>query len=83
MFKYDIFMIYCDLNTFLSVFQNIFIALCELDHTLYFICNLDDFKFLADTIQHIPLSLRTRYVFCCAPINRKIPLLCSMLLRVN
>ncbi|KAK1130715.1 hypothetical protein K0M31_018828 [Melipona bicolor] len=68
-------------NAPLSNLINIFIALCELDHTLYFICNLDDFKFLADTIQHIPLSLRTRYVFCCAPINRKIPLSCSMLLR--
>ncbi|CAD1475255.1 unnamed protein product, partial [Heterotrigona itama] len=68
-------------NAPLSNLINIFITLCELDHTLYFICNLDDFKFLADTIQHIPLSLRTRYVFCCAPINRKIPLSCSMLLR--
>ncbi|XP_060828972.1 ATP-dependent RNA helicase SUV3 homolog, mitochondrial [Bombus pascuorum] len=68
-------------NASLSNLINIFIALCELDSTLYFICNLDDFKFLADTIQHIPLPLRTRYVFCCAPVNRKMPLACNMLLK--
>lgn len=33
-------------------------------------------------IQHVPLPLRARYVFCCAPINRKMPLVCSMLLKV-
>ncbi|XP_017892243.1 ATP-dependent RNA helicase SUV3 homolog, mitochondrial isoform X2 [Ceratina calcarata] len=68
-------------NAPMSNLINIFIALCELDHTLYFICNLDDFKFLADMIQHIPLPLRTRYVFCCAPVNRKVPFTCSMLLK--
>ncbi|CAK9811539.1 ATP-dependent RNA helicase SUV3 homolog, mitochondrial [Anthophora plagiata] len=68
-------------NAPLSNLIDIFIALCELDHTLYFICNLDDFKYVADMIQHIPLPLRQRYVFCCAPVNRKIPLTCSMLLK--
>ncbi|KAG6798484.1 ATP-dependent RNA helicase SUV3, mitochondrial [Apis mellifera caucasica] len=65
----------------LSNLINIFIALCELDDSLYFICNLDDFKFLADMIQHIPLPLSTRYLFCCAPVNRKIPLTCTMFLK--
>ncbi|CAK9823603.1 ATP-dependent RNA helicase SUV3 homolog, mitochondrial [Anthophora retusa] len=68
-------------NAPLSNLIDIFVALCELDHTLYFICNLDDFKYVADMIQHIPLPLRQRYVFCCAPVNRKIPLTCSMLLK--
>ncbi|XP_076762122.1 suv3 RNA helicase [Xylocopa sonorina] len=68
-------------NAPLSNLINIFIALCELDDSLYFICNLEDFKFLADMIQHIPLPLRTRYVFCCAPVNRKVPLTCSMFLK--
>lgn len=44
-------------------------------------CNIDDFKFLAEMIQHVPLALRARYVFCCAPINRKMPFVCSMFLK--
>lgn len=46
-------------------------------------CNIEDFKFLAEMIQHVPLPLRARYVFCCAPINRKMPFVCSMFLKVN
>lgn len=53
------------------------------DDSLYFMCNMDDFKFLADMIQHVPLSLRARYVFCCAPINRKVPFVCTMFLKVS
>lgn len=68
-------------NAALSNLINIFIALCEVDDSLYFICNLDDFKFLADMIQHIPLPLSMRYLFCCAPVNRKIPLTCNMFLK--
>lgn len=45
-------------------------------------CNIEDFKFLADMIQHVPLPLRARYVFCCAPINRKMPFVCTMFLKV-
>jgi hypothetical protein len=46
-------------------------------------CNIEDFKFLADMIQHVPLPLRARYVFCCAPINRKMPFVCTMFLKVG
>lgn len=42
---------------------------------------MDDFKFSAELIQHIPLSLRVRYVFCTAPINKKQPFVCSSLLQ--
>ena len=48
---------------------------------MYFMCNIDDFKFLADMIEHIPLPLRARYVFCCAPINKKLPFVCTMFLK--
>lgn len=62
--------------------QDIFVNLCTVDDSLYFMCNIEDFKFLAEMIQHVPLPLRARYVFCCAPINRKMPFVCSMFLKV-
>ena len=46
-------------------------------------CNVDDFKFLADMIEHVPLNLRVRYVFCCAPIPKKQPFVCTMFLKVR
>uniref|UniRef100_A0A8C9LGL8 ATP-dependent RNA helicase SUPV3L1, mitochondrial n=1 Tax=Pavo cristatus TaxID=9049 RepID=A0A8C9LGL8_PAVCR len=60
--------------------QDIFVSLSQVDG-LYFVCNIDDFKFLADMIQHIPLNLRSRYVFCTAPLNRKEPFVCTTLLK--
>lgn len=56
-------------------------TMSTVDDSLYFICNTDDFKFLAEMIQHVPLPLRARYIFCCAPINRKMPFVCSMFLK--
>ncbi|KAL3183001.1 hypothetical protein MRX96_006794 [Rhipicephalus microplus] len=32
-------------------------------------------------IFHVPLPLRARYVFCCSPINQKMPFVCSMFLK--
>lgn len=46
-------------------------------------CNVDDFKILADMIEHIPLLLRPRYVFCCAPIPKKQAIVCSFFLTVG
>uniref|UniRef100_A0AAX7SH40 ATP-dependent RNA helicase SUPV3L1, mitochondrial n=1 Tax=Astatotilapia calliptera TaxID=8154 RepID=A0AAX7SH40_ASTCA len=60
--------------------QDIFVSLSQVDG-LYFVCNIDDFKFLADMIQHIPLNLRSRYVFCTAPINKKQPFVCTSFLK--
>lgn len=57
-------------------------SLSTVDDNLYFMCNTDDFKFLAEMIQHVPLPLRARYIFCCAPINRKMSFVCSMFLKV-
>ncbi|XP_043912215.1 LOW QUALITY PROTEIN: ATP-dependent RNA helicase SUPV3L1, mitochondrial [Protopterus annectens] len=64
----------------LSNLMDIFVSLAQVDG-LYFVCNVDDFKFLADMIQHIPLNLRTRYVFCTAPINKKQPFVCTTFLK--
>lgn len=62
--------------------QDIFVSLSQVDG-MYFVCNIDDFKFLADMIQHIPLNLRSRYVFCTAPINKKQPFVCTSFLKVR
>ncbi|XP_075467030.1 ATP-dependent RNA helicase SUPV3L1, mitochondrial isoform X4 [Ascaphus truei] len=64
----------------LSNLIDIFVSLSQVDG-LYFVCNIDDFKFVADMIQHIPLNLRARYVFCTAPINKKQPFVCTSLLK--
>ena len=58
-------------------------TLCQLDNNQYFMCNIDDFKFLADMIEHVPLALRARYVFCCAPIPKNQPFVCAMFLKVR
>ncbi|XP_063227571.1 ATP-dependent RNA helicase SUV3 homolog, mitochondrial [Bacillus rossius redtenbacheri] len=68
-------------NSTLSNLMDIFVSLSTVDDSLYFMCNVEDFKFLADMIQHVQLPLRARYVFCCAPINRKMPFVCTMFLK--
>ena len=67
----------------LSNLVDIFISLSTLDDSLYTMCHLDDFKFLADMIEHIKLPLKAKYTFCCAPINRKMPLVCTMFLKMS
>ncbi|KAG8001480.1 ATP-dependent RNA helicase SUPV3L1 [Nibea albiflora] len=64
----------------LSNLVDIFVSLSQVDG-VYFVCNIDDFKFLADMIQHIPLNMRSRYVFCTAPINKKQPFVCTSFLK--
>ncbi|KAH0623523.1 hypothetical protein JD844_006354 [Phrynosoma platyrhinos] len=64
----------------LFLYTVVYMLHCFIDG-LYFVCNVDDFKFLADMIQHIPLNLRARYVFCTAPINKKQPYVCTSLLK--
>ncbi|GFR98358.1 ATP-dependent RNA helicase SUV3 homolog, mitochondrial-like Protein [Elysia marginata] len=65
----------------LSNLIDIFEMSCEMDSDTFFMCNSDDFKFLADMIEHVPLPLRVRYVFCCAPISVKQPFACAMFLK--
>ncbi|XP_047526470.1 ATP-dependent RNA helicase SUV3 homolog, mitochondrial [Vanessa atalanta] len=66
----------------LSSLMDIFVHLCTVDDSLYFMCNTEAFKFLAEMIQHVPLALRARYVFCCAPINNKLPFVCATFLKM-
>ncbi len=54
-----------------------------MDDSLFFMCNVEDVKFLADIIEHVPLPLRARYTFSCAPINKKMPFVCTMFLKVK
>ncbi len=39
---------------------DIFISLSTLDDSLYNLCHMEDFKFLADMIQHIKLPLKAK-----------------------
>ena len=61
---------------------DIFTSLSVIDDSLYSLCQLEDFKFLADMIEHIKLPLKAKYTFCCAPINRKMPLVCTMFMKI-
>ena len=61
---------------------DIFTSLSVIDDSLYSLCQMEDFKFLADMIEHIKLPLKAKYTFCCAPINRKMPLLCTMFMKI-
>lgn len=65
----------------LSNLIDIFVSLCQVDTSYFFMCQVEDFKFLADMIQHVPLPLRTRYVFCCAPINKNLAFVCTMFVK--
>ncbi|EEB12247.1 ATP-dependent RNA helicase SUV3, putative [Pediculus humanus corporis] len=65
----------------LSNLMDIFINLSTVDDSMYFICNTNDFKIFADMIEHIPLSLRVKYIFCSAPVNKKNQFSCSIFLK--
>ena len=39
---------------------DIFISLSSLDDTMYNLCHMDNFKFLADMIQHIKIPLKAK-----------------------
>ncbi|EMP40577.1 ATP-dependent RNA helicase SUPV3L1 [Chelonia mydas] len=80
MYRDDLVLLKEILNRSVPPIEDIFVSLSQVDG-LYFVCNVDDFKFLADMIQHIPLNLRVRYVFCTAPINKKQPFVCTSLLK--
>ncbi len=56
---------------------DIFISLCKIDNSKYFLCNFEEIKYLAGLIEHIPLKLRDRYTFSCAPISERMTIVCS------
>jgi len=66
----------------LSNLVDIFVHLSEVNADLYSLSNLDDFKYLADVIEHIPMTLKAKYQFCCSPINRRMPFVCTMFVKI-
>lgn len=63
--------------------QEIFKSLSTVNDDLYFMCNTEDFKELSNMIHHVELPLRVRYVYCCAPVNRKQTFVCAMFTKVQ
>lgn len=57
---------------------DLFMDICEYDSSAFFMCDMENFKELAKTIDHIEMPLRTKYVFCCAPINAKSTFVLAM-----
>jgi ATP-dependent RNA helicase SUPV3L1/SUV3 len=68
-------------NQSLSSLISIFRALCKIDSVQYFLCNINETIYLADLIDHIPLKLRSKYIFATSPINRKQTFVCSCFVR--
>jgi len=66
----------------MSGLVDLFQSLCRLDDNLYFMCQMNDFKILADLIQSEDVPLRARYVFCCAPISSKKAFLCTVFVKM-
>ncbi|ELU08439.1 hypothetical protein CAPTEDRAFT_184427 [Capitella teleta] len=64
----------------LSNLIDIFMTLCSLDHSRYFMCRMDSFKTLADVIEGVPLDLTVRYTFCCSPISTTKPFVIAAML---
>lgn len=62
----------------LSNLVDLFIDLCEYDSSAFFMCDLETFKLLAQSIEHIKVSLKSKYIFCCAPVNTKYPFSVAM-----
>ena len=54
-----------------------------MDSSMYFLCNMEDFKFLATVIQNIPLELKDRYIYCCSPLDNKVSYICAMFVKVS
>jgi hypothetical protein len=50
-------------------------TICRIDSGQYFLCNFEDIKSLAELIDHIPVKLKSKYIFATSPINRKEPYL--------
>ena len=67
----------------LSNLIDIFYSLSTINDSLYKLSNMDDFKFLADMIEHVKIPLKARYTFCNAPINLRQPFVCTLFLKVT
>lgn len=60
---------------------DIFVSVCQVDTSNYFMCDLGAFKQLAELIQHIPLTMANRYVLCTAPVDLNNQFICTMYLK--
>ena len=69
-------------NASLANLVDIFISLSTIDDSLYSLCHMKEFKFLADMVEHIKIPLKVKYTFCCAPINTRMPFVCTMFLKI-
>ena len=63
-------------NHSLSQLLNIFISLCKIDDSKYFLCNYEAIN-LALLIDHIPITIKAKYTFCSSPITTKEKLISS------
>ena len=56
----------------------LFVEMCEFDESAFFICDMENFKVLSTTIEHIELPLKTKFLFCCAPANTNLAFTVAM-----
>ena len=63
-------------NHSLSQLLNIFISLCKIDDSKYFLCNYEAIK-LAELVDQIKIPLIAKYTFCTSPITTKEKLISS------
>ena len=63
-------------------FQDIFANLCVVDSDKYFLCDLGVMRELASLIEHVDLTIASRFAVCCAPISLE-PFLSSMFVQVR
>lgn len=61
---------------------DIFLSLSTTDDSMYQLCHLQDLKTLADMTEHIKMPLKSKYTFCCAPINLRQPFVCTMFMKI-
>ncbi|XP_067943763.1 ATP-dependent RNA helicase SUPV3L1, mitochondrial-like isoform X2 [Watersipora subatra] len=68
-------------NATLSDLIDIFTTVMTIDNEKYFLCQMDQFKKIAEVIEHVPIPLRSRYIFCCAPIPLQSAFVTTTLLK--
>ena len=55
----------------LSNLIQIFMSICTIDNSQYFLCNFEEIRVLAETIDHIQIPLKAKYTFVTSPISTK------------
>ena len=61
----------------MSQLLDVFVSICEIDNSKYFLCNYENIIYLASLIDHIPLKMSERYMFACTPVSRSNTFLVS------